>query len=178
MGSSVKTIVIVMVLLISASCGEGGKIERVNSGQGKLHETSLSLIKDNIIIYVLDSSVTQFIQDSIFAIDLEKPIVSCNFNICSTTVEVSFSYQDNDTLVIDEYLIKNTSRFLRIKNELIPVTFEEDIYFDYSFLDVEKSKKKTTNWMNYAVLIFNKRNEIIEYKNYYKQVLRAEGKIK
>jgi hypothetical protein len=130
------------------------------------------------IVYKLDSNLIKFIEDSVMDKDLNTEIISCKFHIDGSFTKVFFRYKDDDTALMSDYLAFNTNRFLGTKYKLIPIDFEEDIYADMSFIDESKVRVKTTNWMNYAELKFNTRNEIVSYENHYRKLLKAEGKIR
>lgn len=163
-------ILALMPLFIFLSCKQQSE---VNQREVNTNDTTRGKI-----VYVLDSNITKFIEDSIMDKSLKAEIFRCKFSTDNSITHLSFRYEDDDFDPILDFLIKNTNRYLKIRNYLIPIDFEEDKYIDASHVDMSKSVRKTTNWMNYAELKFNTKSEIIEYNNFYKRQLKAGRKIR
>lgn len=132
---------------------------------------------ENKIIYTLDSNIVQFIEDSIMFKSFKVEIKTCVISCCDEATKIEFSYKDDNINPEGDFIIANSNRFLKINKTLIPVFFKSDTYFaDFSFVDKSKTNLKTTNWFNYAILKFNTNNEIVEYRNFYKELLNKKDK--
>jgi hypothetical protein len=157
-----KTLFVFLLFLLFNSCIQELKKDIKSSSKDPCHK---------IVIYELDSSIINFIEDSIFFNDKCK-VKSCNIHTHNSITELTFGYTDDDYFKAGEILLENNTRYLKINKREIPLTFDEDLFFiGYDTTDQKSDNTKTTNWFNYAVLKFNYSGEILEYENFYKKYI-------
>lgn len=154
---------VLFLIILLSSCSQAFKRDTIKSSS----EDSCRKI-----IYVLDTTISNFIEDSIFFNDKCK-IESCNIHTHNSITELTFGYSDDDYCKAYQILLKNNTRFLKINSKEIPLTFDEDLFFiAFDTANQKSNVSKSTNWFNYAILKFNYSNEILEYENFYKKYIK------
>jgi len=123
------------------------------------------------IVYIVDSSVNSFINDTIFKGKNSSEIQYCLIRYCNNDniTEVLFYYQPDSIRKENEVYVRNTNRFLKINKSIyLPIIFETDWAFGqqkaYTNQNYYKHLKQPFHlW--YAVLQFRS-GKIIKYKNF------------